>query len=304
MKQKVIDINSIQEVLLKSDKLIYGLEVGIQALSMDFGYHIKNTFREPKIFTLRNNISYRLNSSRFHCHLLFRELDIIQSKHTNLKVSKDIKDSQQWHLEIDKRHLSYILDSTVFHLTSVFDYCAILISYITTRTDDQPDWNKIQRHSHANSGPFKNSNTDKIKEAVKSIHSDFVCPLYDYRSDVIHRTADILSSFLSHEYATNKKTLLFLCSPLQQKKFKLGETENKYTLQFFIQNLLTNTIESVANIIRVLRTYMEDNSNNEKLQNEGKVMFAYIGPNKQMVSPSLEGWKVFEKIFFEASADS
>lgn len=304
MKQKVIDINSIQEVLLKSDKLIHGLDVGIQALSLDFGYHIKNTFKEPKIFTLRNNISYRLNSSRFHCHLLFNELDAIQNKHDNLEISKDIRDSPQWHLEMDKRHLSYILDSTVFHLTSLFDYCAILISYITARTDDQPDWNKIQSYSRANSGPFKNTNTDKIKEVVKSIHQNFVCPLYDYRSDIIHRIADILSSFLSHEYATNKKTLLFLCSPLQQKKFKLGEVDSKYTLQFFIQHLLTNAIESVANIIRVLRNYMEDNSNNEKLLSEEKVMFAYIGPSNQMVSPSFEDWKIFEKIFLEAALDS
>lgn len=304
MKQKVIDIDSIQDVLLKSDNLIHGLEVGIQALSLDFGYHIKNTFKEPKIFTLRNSISYRLNSSRFHCHLLFRELDLIQNKHDNLKPSKDIRDSPQWHLEMDKRHLSYILDSTVFHLTSVFDYCAILISYIATRTDAQPDWNKIQSFSRATSGPFKNPNTDKIKEVVKSIHKDFVCPLYDYRSDVIHRTADVLSSFLSHDYASNKKTLLFLCSPLQQKKFKLGEIETKYTLQFFVQHLLTNAIESVVNIIRVLRNYMEDNSNNEELLNEGKVMFAYIGPSNQMVSPSFEEWKVFERIFFDAAADS
>ncbi|MBS3921716.1 MAG: hypothetical protein KGZ37_01035 [Nitrosarchaeum sp.] len=302
MKQKVIDIENRDEVLQKSDKLIHGLDAGIQAISMDFGYHIKNTFAEPKIFDLRNNISYRLSSSRFHFHLLFRQLNDIQLKHDNLEISNDIRNSSVWHLELDKRQLSYLLDSIVFHLSSVFDYSAILINYILAKTDDTPNWNKIENYARGNSGPFSNEKSNKVKGCVIEVHNNFVRQLYDYRSDIIHRTSDILSASFAHELKSNKKTILFLSSKLQQKKFKgLQDLENKYTVTYFVHHLILQTIESLANLIRVLRNYMEDNSNNQSLMEEGKVMFAYIGDNKEIVSPSIMYWNEFERIFHEQS---
>lgn len=44
---------------------------------------------------------------------------------------------------------------------------------------------------------------------------------------------------------------------------------------------------------------MEDNSNNQSLMEEGKVMFAYIGDNKEIVSPSIMYWNEFERKFHD-----
>lgn len=303
MKQKVIDIDNREEILHKSNKLIHGLEAGIQAISMDFSYHIKNTFSEPKIFDIRNNILYRLNSSRFHFHLLFRQIDEIQFKHDNLDVSNDIRNSSVWHLEFDKRQLSYLLDSIFFHLSSVFDYTAILINYILAKTDDTPNWNKLENFARANSGIFSNEKSKKVKDCVLEVHNDFIRQLYDYRSEIIHRNADILDATFAHELKSDKKTLLFLCSKMQQKKFKdLQNLDNKYTVTYLVHHLILQTIEKVANLLRVLRNYMEDNSNNKALMNEGKIMFAYIDDNKEIVSPSLMYWNEFDIIFQEQLA--
>jgi hypothetical protein len=205
-------------------------------------------------------------------------------------------------LEIDKRQLSYLLDSIVFHLSSVFDYSSILINYILAKTDDTPNWNKIESYARGNSGPFSNEKSKNIRECVVEVHNNFVRQLYDYRSDIIHRTTDLLSASFAHELKSNKKTILFLCSKMQQKKFKdLQDIENKYTVTYFVHHLILQTIETVANLLRVLRNYMEENSNNESLMKEGKIMFAYIGDNKEIASPSLMYWSEFERIFDEQS---
>ncbi len=301
-KEKVIDINSEQEVLEKTEKLIHALEAGIQAIAMDFGYHIKNTFSETKIFSLRDSISYRLNSSKFHLNLIFKQLVEIQAKHDKLSISGDIRNHPLLHLEFDKRQLSYLLDSIVFHLSSIFDYSAILINYVVNKTDDTPSWNKMESYARENSNLFKQNSRDEIREAVKDIHKKFVRHLYDYRSDIIHRIADVLRADYAWEIVSNKKTLLFLCSQLQQKRFKnLGEISASYTLSFFIQYLMSETIEAVANILRVLRNFMEKNSNNDKLMKEGKVMIVQAGANGQVQSPSVLYWGTFDKIFYEHS---
>ncbi|MBC8053193.1 MAG: hypothetical protein H7Y13_09015 [Sphingobacteriaceae bacterium] len=302
MEHRVIDIEDTNEILEKTDKLIHGLDAGIQAVSMDFGFHIKDTFAEPKIFDIRNNISYRLSSSRFHFRLLFTQLSDIHSKHANLDRSTNFTDSSQWHLEIDKKHISYLLDSIVFHLSSVFDYSAILINYILVKTDDTPNWNKIESHARGKSGLFSNEKSNDVKKSVIEIHNNFVRQLYDYRSDIIHRTSDVLNAHFAHELASNKKTILFLCSKMQQKKFKdIQGLENKYTVTYFVHHLITKTIEAIANILRVLRNYMEENSDSKRLLKEGKLMFAYIGENKETVSPGLMYWGEFDRAFQEQS---
>lgn len=271
-------------------------------MSLNFGYHIKNTLSEPKIFSLRDSISYRLNSSRFHLKLLFRQLDEIRLKHDRLDITADIENHPVVQMDIDKRQLSYLLDSIVFHLSSIFDYTAILINYVTNKTDDTPNWNKMENYARKNANLFNHTSRDEIKETVKHIHNKFVRHLYDYRSDVIHRIADVLKADYAWEVMTNKKTLLFLCSPLQQKRFKnLGETSASYTLSYFVQYLMSETIEGVANILRVLRNYMENNSNTERLLKERKIMFVQAGENGKIHSPSVFYWGTFDKVFAEHS---
>jgi hypothetical protein len=229
-------------------------------------------------------------------------LNDIQLKHDSLSFSNDIRNSSEWHLEIDKRELSYLLDSIVFHLSSVFDYSAILINYIIAKTDDTPNWNKIENYARANSGLFSNEKSKKVKECIVTVHNNFVRQLYDYRSDIIHRTSDLLNASFAHELKSNKKTILFLCSRLQQKRFKnLQNLEKKYTVTYLVHHLILQTIETVANLLRVLRNYMEENSNNESLMKEGKIMFAYIGNNNEVVSPSVMYWNEFDSIFHEQS---
>ena len=253
-ESKVLDIESEEETLINSDRYIRGLDAGIHALVLDYNFHIKETFTEHRIYDVRGSISYRLNSSRFHFHLLFNELVQIRKKHNELLINSDPKNSPDWHLELDKRHLSYILDSIIFHLSSIFDYTAILISVIISKKESTPNWMKIESSARAGSNIFESENTSHIKKSVVDIHNNFVRALYDYRSDLIHRTADILRGSYAWNLMTNQKTLLFLCSKMQRRTFKkLGEKDKEISVTYFVHYLIFQTIESIAELIRTLR---------------------------------------------------
>jgi hypothetical protein len=299
MESKIIDITSEEDVLRTSDKYIKALDSGIHAIVLDFGFHIKNTLLQDRVFDLRNNISYRLASSRFHFHLLFNHLNAIRHKHEKLNYAGGIHESPEWHLEMDKRQLSYILDSIIFHITSIYDYSAILVYYILSRKSDTPSWNKLESYSRASSDIFSKEETISVKEMVKTVHNDFVRHLYDYRSDIIHRTSDIIKAGYSWNLANNKKTLFFTCSLMQKNSFKkLGDKSLQYSILYFVQFLIFETIESIRKIVYELRIYMENNSKIEDVIKQGGLVLGYADPiTKSMKSPGIIFWKEFDKVF-------
>jgi hypothetical protein len=299
MDAKIVDIDSEEEILNRSDRCISAIDSGIQALVFDFGYHVKSTLLQDKIFDLRDNISYRLGSSRFHFHLLFNHLRGVVNKHQRLDYKGGIEESPEWHLEIDKRQLSYILDSIIFHVTSIFDYTAILVYYILSKKDDTPNWNKLESYCRAGSDVFAEKETFAVKEIIKIVHNDFVRHLYDYRSDIIHRTFDIIKAGYSWDVTTNQKTLFFTCSPMQKKQFKkLGDKNQQYSLLYFSQFVIFETIESIRKIIEALRIYMESNSKMTDIIKDGGLIMTYVDPiTKEIKSPGIIYWQEFDRIF-------
>jgi len=298
-QQKVIDFTNPTTILQESQRFIHALDSGIQALSLDFGFHIQNSFLNDKIYKLRDNTSYRIDSSFFHLNLLFTELEGIKSKHETLDYMANISQSPVLHLEFDKRHLTYILDSMIFHLSSVFDYCAVLISYILSKTDRTPSWNTLESYARAGTNIFSTDKTHQIKQTIIETHNSFVRNLYDYRSEIMHRAADLIRGSTALELPSNKKTLLFLCSSKQLKSFKgLSDTSGQYTITYFAHYLIVQTIESLANIIEVLRVYMESNSISMKVMKEDKLVMFYLDPEtKEAKSPSAMYWPHFDSVF-------
>lgn len=300
--QNVIDIGDEENVLKELDYLIQALDSGNHALVLDFCYHLKSTSLGDKIFDIRANISFRLNSSRFHFRLLYSELQKIREKHNNLNyLDSDIRNSPDFQIELDKRHLTYILDSLIFHLTSVFDYTAILINYILSKTNDTPSWNSLENAARGNSKSFKNSKTNEIREIIINIHNNFLRNLYDYRSELIHRNADLIKGTYAWEVMSNKKTLLFLCSNSQKRKFKIEEnTDIEISVAYFARHLISETIISLAKIVSSLRKYTEINSINSQLIKEDKLMIAYIDEKtKDLKSPGNVYWNPFDSAFNE-----
>lgn len=75
---KTHTIEKPDENLDKIEHLIDIVFSGFMALAMDYGYHINNVLGQSEkgkhqIYELRDNIRYRLNSSKLHFYLLLRK---------------------------------------------------------------------------------------------------------------------------------------------------------------------------------------------------------------------------------------
>ena len=114
---KVFDVSNEDEILKKVDLLMHGLNEGLHALAIDFGFHIDDAWKDKKIFELSNSIRYRLFSSRFHFHLLYNQLEAFRKKHQALAHSPV---PPIVHLEVDKKEHSSLMDSIIFHISSFF----------------------------------------------------------------------------------------------------------------------------------------------------------------------------------------
>lgn len=296
MKRKVYHLENEDEFLHESDVCINALDAGIHALVLDYGFHIRSTFKERNIFEARNNILYRLGSSRYHFHLLFKEIQQIKEKHKKLDYKEE---PSGFHLILDARQLSFIIDSIFFHLSSVFDYTAIITSLILSKSTDKPNWMKVESFARAKTGIFLSPKTENIRTKVLEAHNDFVRGLYDYRSDLIHRTSDIIKSTSAWDLKTNEKKLLFLCTNLQRQNFKsLGDKESDMAVEYFVRYIILKAILSIAEIVVAFRKYMEENSRSHEVIREDELPIAYYDKESmQMKSPGVVYWHKFDKVF-------
>jgi hypothetical protein len=198
--EEIIDIFNEEDTLKNVDDLAKALRAGIEALRMDFGFHIKGTFPRDKISDLEWNAGYRLFSSRFHFQLLFGLITTIKQKHQLILEKQSKIPLTDIHLEIDKREISSIIDSIIFHLTSLFDYIASLSSHVITKKTDTPDWLSFRDCAKNKSGIFKNETSFDIAKVITEADTSFVFPLNKYRSKVIHEVSDICNYHYSIDY--------------------------------------------------------------------------------------------------------
>lgn len=296
--ENIIDILNEEETLKNVDDLAQSLRAGIEALRMDFGFHVKGTFPGDKISDLEWNAGYRLFSSRFHFQQLFRHMAAIKQKHQYILEKQSNIPLTDMHLEIDKREISSIVDSIIFHLTSLFDYIASLASHIITKRTDTPDWISFRDSAKNRSSIFKNENSFDIAQVITDADNSFVFPLNKYRSKVIHEVSDVCNYHYSINYMTFKISVWFLCSKFQRKSFKTFGDENKrYSLIFFANFLIVESMEWIAKIISVLKVYMENNSRKDEIAANPRKGMVFFNAKGEVLQMSLPLWRAFHQKF-------
>lgn len=97
------------------------------ALAMDYKHYIDNSIRDNKIYTLRDNINYRLYSAKFHLEILFNHIRNIEKNVENQTI---IRNPNQVPIEsfipIYMQQITSLFDSFIYHTISVFDYISTL----------------------------------------------------------------------------------------------------------------------------------------------------------------------------------
>jgi hypothetical protein len=126
-RKNIIDINDYNSEFTKIDREFSLLNHRFMALAMDYKHYIDNSIRDNKIYTLRDNINYRLYSAKFHLEILFNHIRNIEKNVENQTI---IRNPNQVPIEsfipIYMQQITSLFDSFIYHTISVFDYISTL----------------------------------------------------------------------------------------------------------------------------------------------------------------------------------
>lgn len=294
--EKVFDVTNEEEILKKVDLYMHGLNEGLHGLATDFGFHIEDAWKDKKIFDLSNSIRYRLFSSRFHFHLLYSQLEAFRKKHQALIHSPV---PSVLHLEVDKKEHSSLMDSIIFHLSSVMDYASILINYIISKNSKNVKWGSIVKSARDNTNIFSNEKEEEIKKTIIEIDSGFGNALYVYRSELIHNSDDVCNYNHSWNLMSEKVSVVFYCSKKVLRHFKkMGDKNHKYSITYFARFTIFETIDSIRKIILSLRKYLAENLREEDfVVSNKKPLICFDRDGNKLGAASIYNWQEFDKIF-------
>lgn len=204
------------------------------------------------------------------------------------------------HFEYAEKEVTALLDSIVFHLASVYDYMAILASFITTNNkDESPSWSTLSKKCNDKTNPFSSKS---IAQVIIGINRALAIKLYDYRSDLIHRKKDAYNYSVTLQLSQGDFTIKFICSERLRKAFKtFGEKERDYTINYFAVWLINHVADSIGELLVGLKKEIEANSTfpNHIMDDDGdKPFIVMVDPETNVAqSPSAYSWDIFKKHF-------
>jgi hypothetical protein len=302
--QKVITINDPNEKLQEIDQLIKTVFNGFMAVAMDYGYHINNIFgssdkEKQKIYELRDNMSYRLRSSKLHFYLLLsRKIETEHRFSVMLKNDPQVFNgfySGNPYFEFAADEIMGIYDSIIFHLSSSFDYLAMLIQFVF---GDNPQ-KKLQWITLAKLCYSKDSEYQKriFKENIQNVDRDFVSKFNDYRAELIHRKKSTSYANVTWELHSGKVDMNFVCSEnLKTHLKKIINKDNDYCITFVSYEAIKQTVMNIANVLEGINSEFRTNYKPHiPIMNGGAQIISMSEGSPFAESPSMSYWNDFMK---------
>ncbi|MBP7260531.1 MAG: hypothetical protein KBB37_04525 [Bacteroidia bacterium] len=262
--QDIIDIVDINQEFDKIKSRLHLLSDRFLAVAMDYKHYVDSSFKEDRIYALRDNVQYRLFSAKIHLELLLRQHIWIQERlekgfNNNPKVVTDDYIPINPYFDIYQKEISSILDSFVYHISSVFDYLSTLTNYIGgSNRYDTLMWTQLAKSVRDG----KNAYSKRLfASTIDNIDRDFVSKLYDHRAFIIHRNADpsgySVTLFLGQ---TERIKVNFLAGKNLVKNFKELKSLSKEkhpTVKYVAFWMLNKSIDKVTDILFALKKEME-----------------------------------------------
>jgi len=300
---EIIYIDKPQEKLEEIQSLIKIVYEGFMALAMDYGYHVNNVFGQSKdgkheIYELRDSINYRINSANLHFYLLIvRKFDIEN------RFAKMLKDKPTVfngfimgnpHFDMAADEIMAIYDSIVFHLSSCFDYLAMLTQFVFGKNPQtKMQWITLVKHCHNNQSEFSKR---KFVENIKSVDSEFVSKFNDYRAELIHRKKSTSFANVSWELNSGKVTTQFKCSTkIKSNLKKIIDKDLEYCISYASFELIKQTLLKISHVLNGMHDEFRENYNSSApIMNNGGFQLITMNPETKFAeSPALGSWKKF-----------
>jgi len=292
-KKNIIDITDAKSEFTKIDSEFSLLNHRLMALAMDYKHYINSSIRDNKIYTLRDNINYRLYSAKFHVELLFNHIRNIEK---NVENNTLIRTNNQapiiGYIPIYTQQITSLFDSFIYHSVSVFDYIGTLANYISGKNKENTlMWTQLAKSVRDDKNILSRT---KFSNVIDEIDREFVGKLYDHRALLIHRRADLGGSHHTHALGYRETvTTIFFAGKNVIKCFKqlkeISENGN-ITLKYVTVWILNEVIKNITDILFSMKEELES-----KYTGKEPVMF-YLHPDtKEKLSISVNYWN--EKLY-------
>lgn len=284
------------------DDLIRIVFNGFMAFALDYDYHIKNTFAQKgeakyAIYELRNNINYRLNSAKHHFYLMLKTKIEIENRFAKmLKDDPKIFDGFVMgnpYFDSAADEIMGIYDSVIFHLSSSFDYLAMLLQFgFGENPQSNLQWISLAKHCYSDTSSFSKR---KFSENVKKVDRDFVSKFNDYRAELIHRKKSTAYTHVSWKLMSNEVEITFRASErLKTSLKKVIEKNEDYCTTFVTYKLLKETIVNIGVVLEGVKREFKENYDPYNPIYDGGFRVAVVNPDtKTTESPSSMYWEKF-----------
>lgn len=300
---KIIYIENPQEKLDEIQTIVKIVYEGFMALATDYGYHINNVFGQSKdgkheIYELRDSINYRIKSANLHFYLLIiRKLEIEHRFAKMLKDKPTVFDGfimGNPHFDMAADEMMSIYDSIIFHLSSCFDYLAMLTQFVFGKNPEAKlQWITLVKHCHNTESEFSKR---KFVENIKKVDSEFVSKFNDYRAELIHRKKSTSFANVSWELNSGKVTTQFQCSEkIKSNLKKIIDKDLEYCITYASFELIKQTLLKICHVLNGMHDEFRENYNpHAPKMNNGGFQIIYMNPEtKWAESPSLHSWEKF-----------
>lgn len=281
--------------------LVEILQLGFTAVGMDYGYHIENTFGSKgkhKIYDLRDNVDYRLESSILHYEYLLRHLHKIEGEFIKNLEDGNFKGffDKPPHIKRYEKELSAFVDSIIFHLSSIFDYLTLLIIYTCYHQKDKRfKWIQLNRSCNDKSNIFSEK---KISTLITKCHNEYVAKLNEYRTDLIHYKSDLCSYLTTFKHENKPVKPIFKSAENLRKKFrKRIKSDDEFSIAYMADWLIKETIYISIELLLGIREEMESESKfHENIKKPGETFLVIFDPKTKTPKPLGTGyWEKLEE---------
>jgi hypothetical protein len=303
MEEEIIYIDKPQESLDDIQKLVSIVYEGFMALAMDYGYHINNVFGQTKdgkheIYELRDNINYRIRSANLHFYLLLtRKFEIEQRFEEMLKEKPTVFNGfimGNPHFERASDEMMALYDSIIFHLSSCFDYLAMLTQFIFGKNSESKlQWITLVKHCHNPNSEFAKR---KFKQNIKIIDADFVSKFNDYRAELIHRKKSTSFTNVTWQLNSGKVITKFECSEkIKTNLKKVIDKDLNYCVTYASSEMIKQTLLKIAYVLNgMYDEFRENYHQSAPVMNNGGFQIISMNPETKFAeSPALGFWNKF-----------
>jgi hypothetical protein len=170
--------------IVKIETLYQSAHKNLVKMLVDFGkksIHLQSV-EHPK-YILRENLSYRMESSVFHLQLI----SYVKQRGIEKLREAETTDNPVYLIKI-VREVFFTFDDLIFNLLSQIDYLGNLIGYIYLGEHKKSlQWNGIVKTCRDPKNKFENK---ELRDYILSEDKRFIDHLYRYRSDLIHYNKD------------------------------------------------------------------------------------------------------------------